>query len=50
MTSAAGFQRSTFDHCKFYNVTLFLPEAVAQQLLAESTAKGEAMEIIGINA
>lgn len=47
--TAVGFQRSTFDHCKFYNATLFLPENVARQILSEAEVKGQKLEIIGLN-
>jgi hypothetical protein len=48
--TAAGFERCTWDGCKFINATIFLPQNIAESLLrGEGISSDGPMTIIGLN-
>lgn len=52
LKTAAGFQATAFNDCRFYNVTIFIPESLAKHFLATMLdgKTGEVLQVIGINA
>lgn len=47
--TAAGFERSQFDRCRFINLTVFLPEHLVKGILTEMKSD-QPIQIIGYNA